>query len=159
VREGEPLQIAGFFRGRSIEKSVPVDIYRVPDRIAATSPGLASTALAIRADADTRIKCGYGTGAVAVVLDCSGSLGPVDRKNHNDKGLYADALRALNELMHNLPPGTILNVWVFGQKMPEAKSPEETIREILPPTELPHDATAIIEEVNKKVSSLEPWDL
>ena len=141
IREGEPIQISGFFREcRTFDTSVPVDIYRLPDRIAATAPGLTTTAIAIRADSESRKKCGYGTGAVAVVLDCSGSLGPVDRKNPKDKGLYADALRALDELMHKLPPGTILNVWVFGEKMADAKSPEDTIREILPPTELPHDA-------------------
>jgi hypothetical protein len=99
---------------------------------------------------------------VAVVLDCSGSLGPVDRKNPKDRGLYSTALEALDVLIHDLPPGTTLNVWVFGQRMPDAKSPEETIREIRSPILLPGDAkdrAEIIKEINDKVSGLEPWDL
>ena len=162
VAEGSPVQIVGFFRGRTIEKSVPVDIYRLPDRIASTGPSLTSTAIAVRADPRIRAKYGYGSGTVAVVLDCSGSLGPVDRKNPKDRGLYSTALEALDVLIHDLPPGTTLNVWVFGQRMPDAKSPEETIHEIRTPILLPgnaKDREEIFKEINDKVSGLEPWDL
>jgi hypothetical protein len=159
VPEIAPLQIHGFFRGRMIETSVPVEVYRLPDRIATTNPGLNTTAIAVRADPRIRAKYGFGTGAVAVVLDCSGSLGPVDRKNPLDRGLYPEAIKALDTLLHDLPPGTILNVWVFGQRSPEANSPEETIHEVLPPTQVPYDSRAIIEKVQTEVSRLDPWDL
>jgi hypothetical protein len=162
VAESTTVQIVGFFRGRTMEKPVPVDIYRLPDQVAATSPGLTSTAIAVRADRYVRAKYGFGTGAVSIVLDCSGSLGPTNRKNPLDRGLYPKALKALDTLIRGLPPGTVLNVWVFGERMPEAKSPEGTIREVLKPVVLPDDAMDlkdIIDGVNKDVSSLTPWDL
>lgn len=162
VVESTPVQIVGFFRGRMIERPVPVDIYRVPDRMAATAPSLASTAIAVRADPDIRARYGFGTGTVSVVLDCSGSLGPDDRRHPKDIGLYPTALEALDILLNSLPPGTVLNVWTFGQKMPEANSPEDTIHEILKPTPLPKNAKerdALIETINKEASIQEPWDL
>jgi hypothetical protein len=158
-REGESVQVIGFFRGRTLERSVPVDFYRLPDRIAATAPPLKGTAIAVRADPRIRAKYGFGTGAVSIVLDCSGSLGPADRKNPLDRGLYARALKALDVIMHELPPGTILNVWVFGQKLPGAKAAEDTIREVLPPTPLPYDRAAILAQVTRDVAGLDPWDL
>lgn len=158
-KEQAPLQIVGFFRGRILEKPVPVDIYRVPDQISATAPALNTTAIAVRADPRIRKKYGFGVGAVSIVLDCSGSMGPTDRKDPSNKGLYSEALRALDELLRDLPPGTKLNVWVFGQRMPEAKTPEDTIREVLPPTILPYDASEIIKQIHADVDHLEPWNM
>ena len=158
-KEETPMQIVGFFRGRTLEKLVPVEFYRLPDQISATVPALTTTAIAVRADPRTRKKYGFGVGAVSVVLDCSGSLGPPDRKDPTSKGLYSEALRALDLLLRDLPPGTILNVWVFGQRIPEEPSPEVSIREVLPPTILPYDASDIIKQIHANVDGLEPWNL
>ena len=157
--EGSPVQIEGFFRGRTIVKPVAIEIYRQPDRVASTSPPLASTAIAVRADPRLLDRLGYGSGAVAIVLDCTGSVGPPDRKNPFDNRPYDKELNALAILLEKLPPGTLLNVWVFGQRMPESKSPESTIREVLPLTEIPDDRSGLIKLITDDVSALEPWDL
>ncbi len=152
------LRVNGFFRGRFSVSDAEVNVFPLADRIAVVSPGLNSTALAVRADSNVRQKLGFGSGAVAIVLDCSGSLGPPDRKSLTNPGLYPQALKALDELLHHLPPGTIVNVWVFGERTPGAKAAEQTIREVKEPTPLPINTASIIEEVDARVRGLEPWD-
>jgi hypothetical protein len=157
--EKAPVQLTGFFRGRTTEKTIPVEFHRLPDRVIASAPPLESTAIAVRADPRIRARYGYGVGAVAIVLDCSGSMGPVDRKNPLDRGLYPEAMRALLLLLRELPPGTTVNVWVFGQRMPGAKSPEETIQEIQVPVALQFDREQLIKDIEGRIQFLEPWDL
>jgi Caspase domain len=152
------FRVTGFFRGRTAPTDAEVNVYPLPDRVAVTTPGLTSTAVAVRADPRIRARYGFGTGAVAIVLDCSGSLGPPDRKNPTDPGLYPEALKALRELLRELPPGTTVTVWVFGQRTPGARAAEETIREVLPPTALPYDTATVIKQVDDAVAVLDPWD-
>jgi hypothetical protein len=158
VAESGTAHITGFFRGRTTAADAVVDVFRLPDRVAVTTPGLTSTAIAVRADLRMRGKYGIGTGAIAFVLDCSGSLAPPDPKDPTNPGLYPVALKALNELISQMPPGTIITVSVFGQRMPGVEVPEKTIREVLPPTQLTFDSGKIIEQINNDVGSLEPWN-
>jgi hypothetical protein len=158
VAESGNVRITGFFRGRTLTSDVPVDVYRLPDRVAVTTPGLASTAIALRADPRVRGKFGQGSGAIAFVLDCSGSLGPPDPKDPKDRGLYPEAVKSLDALLRKLPPGTTITVSVFGHKTPDAKTAEETIREVLPPTALPFDTSSVIAKVDAAVANLEPWE-
>ncbi len=152
----EALRVTGFFRGRALELSCPVDYFAVPDRTAVSAPLPQTVGLAVRADTRALKRYGFGTGAVAIVLDCSGSMGR-DPKDPMSVANYPTAVDALAKLLKELPPGTTINVWVFGQKMPGAKVPEDTIREVLPPTDLPIDSDSIVEDVLKQVRGLEPW--
>jgi hypothetical protein len=158
VAESGTAHITGFFRGRTTAVDVGVKVYRLPDRVAVTTPGLTSTAVAVRADPRMRGKYGIGTGAVAFVLDCSGSMAQPEPKDPANPGLYPVALKALNEMLSQMPPGTIITVSVFGQRMPGMVAPEQTIREVLPPTQLTFDSAKIIEQINRDVSGLEPWN-
>ena len=152
----QPLAVAGFFRGRTLDASTPVDFYAVPDRAAVSGPLPQTVGLAVRADVRAMKRYGFGTGAVAIVLDCSGSMGR-DPKDPTSIDLYAEALVALAKLLKGLPPGTTVTVWTFGQKTRGIKAPEETIRELLPPTDLPPDAGQLIDDVLKAARGLEPW--
>ncbi len=152
----QPLTVAGFFRGRTLDASTPVDFYAVPDRAAVSVPLPQTVGLAVRADVRAMKRYGFGTGAVAIVLDCSGSMGR-DPKDPASIDLYAEALDALAKLLKGLPPGTTVTVWTFGQKTRGIKAPEETIRELLPPTVLPLDAKRLVEDVLKQVREMEPW--
>ncbi len=158
VAESSTVRVTGFFRGRTLATNVGVDVYRLPDSVAVTTPGLTSTAVAVRADLRVRDKYGWGTGAIAIVLDCSGSLGPPDPKNPKDRGLYPDALQALDILLRQLPPGTIITVSVFGQRVPGVEEAEQTIHEVQPPITLEFNTKPIIDKVNREVGNLEPWN-
>ena len=158
VAENGNVRITSFFRGRLATTDVPVDLYRLPDRIAVKTPGLKSIAVAMRAHPRVRGRFGLGRGVVAIVLDCSGSLAPPDPKNLSDPGLYPQAVKALDSLLRQLPPGTTITVSVLGQRTPDAKSAEETIREVLPPTALPFETSSVITRVNEEVANLQPWD-
>src|SRR5207244_632395 len=57
-----------------------------------------------------------------------------------------------------LPAGTTVSVWAFGQKMPDAKTAEDTIKELLPPTPLPVAKGALLDPVLARIRGLEPWD-
>ncbi|MBN9121191.1 MAG: VWA domain-containing protein, partial [Planctomycetes bacterium] len=149
----EALVIDGFFRGRSLRETIPVDFYPVPDRTAVSAPLPQTVGIAVRADDRTQALYGFGTGAVAIVLDCSGSMA----RTPTSAGLYPEALDAFEKLLRGLPPGTVVTVWAFGQKTLGIKTPEETIRELQEPVELPPDRTRIIEDVLQKARGLEPW--
>lgn len=153
--QSENLVVAGFFRGRSFNAPTPVDFYAVPDNAAVSVPLPQTVGLAVRADVRAMKRYGFGTGAVAIVLDCSGSMGR-DPKDPLSVGLYPEAVEAFTKLLTELPPGTTVSVWTFGQRMPGVKSPEETIRELLPPTDLPLKAGEL-EDLLQKARGQEPW--
>src|SRR5207302_1334485 len=73
-------------------------------------------------------------------------------------GLYPQAVRVLEQLLATLPAGTTVSVWAFGQKMPDAKTAEDTIKELLPPTPLPLARAAVLDPVFTRIRGLEPWD-
>jgi hypothetical protein len=161
VAESSTVHITGFFRGRTTALDVAVDVYRLPDFASVTAPGLKSTAIAVQSNERIRGIYGVGTGAVAIVLDCSGSMGPPDPKDPKDPkdpGPYPKAVKALDELLRALPPGTIVTVSVFGQRMPGADTPEQTIHEVLKPTRLDFDNSEILKQIHRDVDHFEPWN-
>ncbi len=152
----QPFQINGFFRGQFIARSCPVDFYAIPDRTAVTAPLPQDVGLALRADPNSRKLYGFGTGAVAIVLDCSGSMA----RNQNDPksvGRYPLALEAFATLLNELPAGTHLTVFTFGARTTSAKTPEDTIQEVMTLTKLPLDRAKILEEVLNRVRTLQPY--
>jgi hypothetical protein len=151
----QPLAVGGFFRGRALDASTSVDFYAVPDRAAVSTPLPRDVGIAVRADVNARKRYGYGTGAVAIVLDCSGSMGR-DAKDPTSVGLYPAAVEALATMLTDLPPGTTVTVWTFGQRTTGVRTPEETVRELLPPTTLPLAADRL-EDVLRLARGQEPW--
>jgi hypothetical protein len=154
--QSQPLAVAGFFRGRALDTSTSVDFYAVPDRAAVTTPLPQTVSIAFRADGNARKRYGLGLGAVAIVLDCSGSMGR-DPNDPKSVGLYPEAVDKLEQLLNELPPGTQVSVWTFGQKTTGVKSPEETIRELLPLTELSPATKPLLDDAIQKARGLEPW--
>jgi hypothetical protein len=151
----EQLPVSGFFRGRTYNASTPIDFYPAPDRAAVVAPLSPAVSLAVRADVRAMKRYGFGTGAVAIVLDCSGSMGR-DPKDPMSVGLYPAAVAALEKLLVELPPGTTVTVWTFGQKTFGVRAAEETIRELLPPTALPLTAE-VYDDLLSRTRGQEPW--
>lgn len=100
-----------------------------------------------------------GHGAVAFVIDASGSMGPGNDSNSR----YTRAIRSLQAVLRDLPAGVRVSVWVFGEAVGTQKTSENaesTIRRVLDP--LPWDPAdpAVAERLVDGLSypAVEPWN-
>ncbi len=139
AREETAFVAEGFLRGQIFERKTPVTIDPVPE-IVALGPAPATppqASVAVRADPAVLDRFGEGNGAIAFVLDCSGSMvDPVPTK-------FEEAKKALIATLRTIPRGTKLSIFTFGQagtgfvrefprdvdRQDEAK-PEQTIRSL-----------------------------
>jgi hypothetical protein len=117
------LTIDGFFRGQLFQKKTGIELHPVPDAVALgpapMNPNLAS--IAVSASDEIISRFGQGTGAITIVLDCSGSMlfakdpsgavRPTLRK-------WPDAKNALVQVLKQVPAGTTVSIWTFSQ-LPE----------------------------------------
>jgi hypothetical protein len=144
----------GFFRGQTFSKTIEVALHPVPDKVAigpaAPDPPLAS--VAVRASRDVIDRFGVGTGAIAIVLDCSGSMG-----EDGDGRKWKHARIALREVLSQVPKGTIVSLWTFSQLAlplppsdnPVYHEPERTIRQLRPPSRWdPSQVDGLIKELD-----------
>jgi hypothetical protein len=149
------LRVDGYFRGRTFASTTEVAIHPVPE-VAAAGPGPIQppqASLAVRADSAVIGRFGEGTGALAIVLDCSGSMIPGDpsslvEANASPDSKFQQAKRALARVLALVPKGTAVSIWIFGQARQGFTSlnqqrqedvdnglrPEQTIRQFLAPS-------------------------
>jgi tRNA A-37 threonylcarbamoyl transferase component Bud32 len=96
--------------------------------------------LAIRASKEIISRFGEGTGAIAIVLDCSGSM--LDRLP-GGAIKFENVKKVLAQVLEPVPRGTIVSLWTFSQ-LPEgvnqvvendtiAREPERTISQLRKP--------------------------
>ena len=157
------LTLHGRFRGQQINGLVPIRLHLAPDitRAGYGPPKMAS--VAVRADEPIHRKYGDGNGSVAVVLDCTGSMGPPSGATFTSTTKYAEATAALGRVLGSLPHGTTVSLWVFGQAVGQdktVKKPESTIRQILAPTSWNPDDPAQLKNLLAQIQypALEPWN-
>ena len=100
----------GFFRGQVFKTPTPLTLDPVPEFVViGPSPKKPAASLAVRADQAVIDRYGEGTGAIAFVLDCSGSMvDPVPTK-------FAEAKKALLAALQIVPRGTQVAILTFGQ--------------------------------------------
>ncbi len=156
------VRLVALFRGQRITADVPVEIH-LPETVAAGYPPPDRGGVAVRASPELHSQFGDGRGAVAVVLDCSGSMGPVTGQPFTAGTKFAEATAALEQVLAGLPKGTVLSVWVFGQAIgpkKTVKEAEQTIRRILPPTpwepDRPQQLRGLMAQL--RYPALEPWN-
>jgi hypothetical protein len=155
------LEICGYFRGRVLRSSVAVNIHRSPTIHVTNPPISRAPRVAIRGlDRDTGDRF---RGAVALVIDCSGSMGAKPGAPFDSSTKYAQAIHAIESLLRDIPSGTRLSVWTFGQAGKHSKTTqpaEMSIQRILPLTvwdsgsELQHDQ--LIHALS--YPQMEPWN-
>ena len=58
---------------------------------------------------------GASTGHIALVLDCSGSMGPPVGQAYGPTTKYNEALAALRQVLQGVPKGATVSLWAFGQ--------------------------------------------
>lgn len=111
VREQTAFVAEGFLRGQIFERKTPVTIDPVPEVVAIgpAPPSPPQASLTVRADPSVIDRFGEGNGAIAFVLDCSGSMiDPVP-------GKFEEAKKALIAALRTVPRGTRLSILTFGQ--------------------------------------------
>ena len=159
-RERAEVIVHGFFRGQKMETPVAVDVDPVPARVYYEFPPPRGRAVAVRADRRLREEYAPAAGAVTVVLDCSGSMGP-DENNPQAPSKFDVVTRTLETVLRRLPRGTTLSLWAFGQAVGERKTvekPEETITRVQGPTAWDPDDAEQRAGLMARVRALEPWN-
>lgn len=152
------LAVRGNFRGQQFERRTHVLVQPVPDTTAMVPPHHGHTAsIAIRADQEVFERYGEGRGAIAIVLDCSGSMGKpeVGTKFH-------DARKALTTILRTMPRGTTISVWAFGFEnrgylrhdpiaVENNNNPERTIRRILGPVRWDPSQVVVLDQALDRI--------
>src|SRR5262249_60992163 len=95
--------LEGVFRGQPVRDTTPINIYRAPDTVAYYTPPAREAKVEVRSEAHM--------GHLAILLDCSGSMGPRDPKNPRR---YDQALAVLRAVLRRLRPGTPLSARALG---------------------------------------------
>jgi flagellar motor protein MotB len=106
-----PLTVYGYFRGAPLEQKTEVQLDRTPITIYQKFLPPDNAGIAVRAADDLRL------GAIAIVLDFSGSMKEVQGRepNVNDpNSKFRQALRVLKQSLSALPKGTPLSIRIFG---------------------------------------------
>lgn len=155
------IEVQGYFRGRKLDANVNINFHKQATQHLVQFPSNSLPRVAIRAPLQNN-RAGY-EGAIAIVLDCSGSMGAAQGKEFDDTTKYAQAVKAVEKIIHEIPAGVRLSVWTFGQAGSPNKtvSPaEQTIRRVLPPTIWDPDAKTNIEDLVNKLTypASEPWN-
>ncbi|MCE9562688.1 MAG: VWA domain-containing protein [Planctomycetes bacterium] len=155
--------VYAMFRGQRITNALPVTVYPRPIITENEFPPPQRASLAIRATPTIIEKYGASTGSVVFVLDCSGSMGPAEGEQFGPTTKFAQAIKVLEEVLQDIPQGTTVSVWAFGQAVGPGKSvddAEQTISRIIPPTKWDPADVKATETLLKRVRypALEPWN-
>jgi hypothetical protein len=156
--EPTSVQWLGYWRGQKIAATTPVMLHPAPESLRVDYARPAQAGLAVRADGQLIDRYGVAQGGITFVVDCSGSLGPVEEAGGVDtsRSRYRSSLTALRKILASLPRGVRVSVWTFGERS-GGTNPEETIRRIQPMTAWTGKESQI-DELVRPLESLEPWN-
>jgi hypothetical protein len=159
---GATLTLHAFLRGQQISGRVPVDLHLRAETTVHVYPRPAEAEISLIAAPELHRELGDGNGAVAFVLDCSGSMGPPSGQPA-DRSKYNEAVAALREVLQTIPPGVQVSVWVFGQAVGSdrtALDPATTIRRVQPPAAWDPRNRQQLDALLAKVSppNITPWN-
>ena len=149
------FDVQGFFRGQVFEARTPVEIHPLPE-ISVLGPGRPKSAdalasLSVRASREIVDQYGEGNGAIAIVLDCSGSMTGTK---------FEKAKSALIDVLRGVPPKTRVSILIYGQKrgqpsQEDSDEPGRTIAHLHPPQ--PWDLNAHLPAIQGKLAGLVPF--
>jgi hypothetical protein len=122
------LGVSALWRGEVSRLETAVSIDPVPDSTVGLPGRVGPARLSVRADADRPGLVGNGRAAVSFLLDCSGSMaGPVGPTTK-----YQAVVDMILRLLAEVPRGTLVEVWTFGQRVGPSDSLDDAERTIRP---------------------------
>ena len=162
--DGSTLSMRGLFRGQRLEAPTRIDLHPRAEVIARRHPAPERAGLAVRADEAVFRRLGEGNGAVAFVLDCSGSMGAPKGQPFTKGTNYAVATRAVRQVLSELPAGITVSVYIFGARANkpggDEVEPEAAIKTVRHPMRWnprdPDQLASLMAEVSYPAS--EPWN-
>ena len=149
----------GLFRGHRFALTTRIELHPTPETIAARQPRPVSSRVSVRAEDTVFERSGLSRGAVAIVLDASGSMGPAKGEAFNANTRYALATHALEQVLREMPTGTTVSLYLFGAATPNHDDvpAEQTIRTVRPPTRWdPAQLSSLMTEIT--YPKIEPWN-
>jgi serine/threonine protein kinase len=113
-------------------------------------PSLSSdgASIAIRASKEIIDQFGPGSGSIAIVLDCSGSM-----LEPKIAPKFPQAKSALVQVLSQVPPGTVVSLWIFSQLPDKFRGPDGTFA--VPPG-LQQEAAQLVLEPERTIESIRP---
>lgn len=171
--EGEPPRVPradrtsatlrGIYRGQRIEKVTPINLHRLPETIVYQQPVTIRSGMAVRAAPQVHQQFAPDNGAIAIVLDCSGSMGPKEgvKYDRNTPCRYHEATAGLKKVLEKLPDGVTLSLMVYSHEWKVAGKPknaeeiDQLIEMIRPPSVWRRDQLAGLMD---RVEPLVPWN-
>jgi hypothetical protein len=157
----EKVIFHGLFRGQPLRLETRLLIHPVAETVVTSHPMPATASLAVRAPREAHADLGTSRGALTIVLDCTGSMGP--RKGQPvESSKYYEATEALRQVLQKVPRGTVVSLWIFGQAVGAEKTvtnPADTIEQIQPPTAWNPEDDAKINEIITRAQGYQPWNL
>ena len=155
------VTLHGVFRGQQITETTRVGLHRLPNTVVYHWLPPQGGGLAVTADADMHKRFGPSSGAISIIVDCSGSM-ITERQlvnyNRNSPCRYHEMTGALRKVLEKLPQGVTLSVWVYGQMLP-GRNPQpeadDTITLVRKPTPW---KTEELKDLMDTVEDLRPYN-
>lgn len=147
-------------RGFCVEKATEVFLHPRAEVVFSKPAPPPNAAVAVTADPLLVRRMSRARGAMAIVLDCSGSMGARSDEPSGEATRFQLVTRALEELLENVPAGTTLSLWVFGQAVGEEKTvkpAEAGITRLVEPVTWTGEREQL-REVLLRVRELVPWN-
>ena len=153
----------GLFRGQRFAVETAIDLHLLPEQVVGRHPVPPGASLSVRAQDGVLDRLGTSSGAIAIVLDCSGSMGPAAGQAWGPTTKYREATQALRQVLQGLTKGTVVSVWVFGQAVgfeKTVKDAERTINRIQEPIAWDPGDPGQLKRLMDRVEypALEPWN-
>ena len=132
------IRLHGRFRGQVLHCEIPLTIAPTPEIVVRNDPPPPSASIAVQADTDLLRRYGRSEeGALAIILDCSGSMGPPVNSPPDSPSKFREVIRAVAQLLPRITRGTQISVYIFGQEILPAENSqpdaERTITRIVDP--------------------------
>lgn len=151
------LDVTAFFRGQVLRKSTRIAFRPVADTIARTHP-LNAGQLAFRANRAVFDQFASSRGALSLVLDCTGSVGAA---KDGAQSAYDEIRAVALDVLDDVPRGTRVAIWVFGQAVGAKKTvekPEDSVHLVVPAFDWNPDDSLIRRSIQDRLAGLEPWN-
>ncbi len=147
-----------YYRGQKPSSVESIMLYPVAELTRNEAPPPARAGVCLRAVEPLLTRYGEARGGLAIVVDCSGSEGPLSAELSRSR--FRQATAALKTILQHVPRGTRLSLWIFGQAVLPRKTvrqAEDTIQQLRPPA-IWNGGEGDVEALVAQVEAQETWN-